>query len=163
MTSLKNIYIQYMHFLEFITYIIKTQTQLKFNHNSLWLVVRCFGDCVKLKMSCILSKNFTIKDTQYLVTHSFYTLDSNYVLVGLLHFLDLCFYIDYIGGFFPASICSLYIIQGFSSFIQAVPHIQPLNFSVPSLLVIPLSDMSNLQHMATCMLGRLSTQPSTQQ
>lgn len=50
--------------------------------------------------------------------------------------LLICVYTDYVGGF-PVSICSLYIVLGFSSFLQAVPT-QPLNFSLPSLQVILL-------------------------
>lgn len=49
---------------------------------------------------------------------------------------------------FPVSICSLYIVLGFSSFLQAVPT-QPVNFSIPSV------SYSSLRHVQPAAYGHL--------
>lgn len=49
---------------------------------------------------------------------------------------------------FPVSICSLYTVLGFNSFLQAVPT-QPLNFSVPSV------SYSSLRHVQPTAYGHM--------
>lgn len=71
MTSLVMLICSVCIFLDFITYIIKTQKQFKS-----WSCIVCgelfvvFGAGVKLRISCILGKNFTTEAPQHPGTHN---------------------------------------------------------------------------------------------
>lgn len=119
-------------FLDFITYVIKTQT-VHLSHVQF---------VVSLLLFLVLGSNLGSHAYQARTSPLRHPSTQSpiifnpWIAIMLCYMLSFkvftCFlYIDFVGVVFPVSICSLYIMLGLNIFIRAVPCTQPLNFSAP--------------------------------